>query len=69
MINARSIEEWEAKVEMTGSPVDHSFYCVNNCRDAKAIFYFAEDIKNINEKMFKCPIKNYTKKELSGFPI
>ena len=61
MINARSIEEWEAKVEMTASPLDHSFYCVNNCRDAKTIFYLAEDIKNINEKMFKCPIKNCKK--------
>ena len=61
MINARSIEDWKAMVEMTGSPVDHSFYCVNNCRDAKTIFYLAEDIKNINEKMFKCSIKNCKK--------
>jgi len=55
MINARSIEEWEAKVEMTGSLIDQSFYCTNKCKNAKAIFYLAEDLKTL---IFKCSIKN-----------
>ena len=55
MINAKKSEDWETKVEMTGSPIDQPFYCTNNCKGAKAIFYLAEDIKDIDNKMFKCP--------------
>lgn len=39
MINARSMKKGKAEVEMTGSPFDLSFYCTNNCKNAKALYY------------------------------
>ena len=57
IINIKKSIEWEKKVEMTDSPVDEAFRCMNNCQNSKVIFYLADDIKNIHEKQFKCPIK------------
>jgi len=36
---------------------------LNNCKEAKDIFYLAEEIRNINEKLFKCPIAKCEKKD------
>ena len=63
MINAKKVKDWETNVEVTGSPVDQFFDCLNKCKEAKVIFYLGEEIKNINEKFFKCPIVKCEKKD------